>query len=318
MTPTGEDVRAAAERLERIAHRTPVVTSRTLDDLTGSQVFLKCENLQRAGAFKFRGAYNTISRLGDDERGAGIVTFSSGNHAQAVALAGSLVGTRATIFMPNDAPASKLAATESYGATIRRYDRLTEDRAALAAGFARDTGATIVPPFDHPLVIAGQGTAALELFDEVPDLDVLLVPVGGGGLLAGSLLAAAGRRVTIYGVEPEQADDAAQSLRAGHRIEITPPDTIADGLRPTSPGALTFPIIQRLAAGVLVVSEPGISEAVRLLLLRMKLLVEPSGAVGVAALLAGLIPRGRRVGVILSGGNIDPATLAAILGEDGA
>ncbi|MFN8534635.1 MAG: pyridoxal-phosphate dependent enzyme [Dehalococcoidia bacterium] len=316
MTPTGEDVRAAAERLERIAHRTPVVTSRTLDDLTGSQVFLKCENLQRAGAFKFRGAYNTISRLGDDERGAGIVTFSSGNHAQAVALAGSLVGTRATIFMPNDAPASKLAATESYGATIRRYDRLTEDRAALAAGFARDTGATIVPPFDH-------------LGDRRPGrrrwncsmrcrTSTLLVPVGGGGLLAGSLLAAAGRRVTIYGVEPEQADDTAQSLRAGHRIEITPPDTIADGLRPTSPGALTFPIIQRLAAGVLVVSEPGISEAVRLLLLRMKLLVEPSGAVGVAALLAGLIPRGRRVGVILSGGNIDPATLAAILGEDGA
>ncbi|GIW08369.1 MAG: serine/threonine dehydratase [Dehalococcoidia bacterium] len=315
MSPTPEDVRAAAALLAGVVHRTPVVTSRTLDSLTGCRVLLKCENFQRAGAFKFRGAYTAISRLDPDRRRAGVVAFSSGNHAQAVALAGRLLDAPATIFMPTDAPASKVAATTSYGATIRWYDRLTEDRAALAAAFAAETGATLIPPFDHPSIIAGQGTAALELVEDAPELNVLLVPVGGGGLIAGSLLATVGRRIEVYGVEPAAADDTAQSFRAGRRVTIPPPHTIADGLRPTSPGELTFPILLRFAAGILTVSEEAIASAVRFLLLRLKLLVEPSGAVGVAALLSGTVPAGRTVGVILSGGNVDPETLASLLGE---
>jgi threonine dehydratase len=313
MNPTSDDVRAAAALLAGVAHRTPVMTSRTLDALTGCRVLLKCENLQRGGAFKFRGAYTAISLLDPLRRRAGVVAFSSGNHAQAVALAGRLLGAPATIFMPTDAPAAKVAATEGYGASIRWYDRLTDDRAALAAAFAVETGATLIPPFDHPHIIAGQGTAALELVEDAPDIDTLLVPVGGGGLIAGSLLATAERGIAVFGIEPATADDTARSLRAGRRVSIPPPDTIADGLRPTSPGEVTFPIIQRSAAGILTVNDEMIASAVRLLLLRLKILVEPSGAVGIAALLAGAVPAGRTVGVILSGGNIDPDALAAIL-----
>jgi threonine dehydratase len=313
MNPTSDDVRAAAALLAGVAHRTPVMTSRTLDALTGCRVLLKCENLQRGGAFKFRGAYTAISLLDPLRRRAGVVAFSSGNHAQAVALAGRLLGAPATIFMPTDAPAAKVAATEGYGASIRWYDRLTDDRAALAAAFAVETGATLIPPFDHPHIIAGQGTAALELVEDAPDIDTLLVPVGGGGLIAGSLLATAERGIAVFGIEPATADDTARSLRAGRRVSIPPPDTIADGLRPTSPGEVTFPIIQRSAAGILTVTDEMIASAVRLLLLRLKILVEPSGAVGIAALLAGAVPAGRTVGVILSGGNIDPDALAAIL-----
>jgi threonine dehydratase len=313
---TCADVSAAATLLAGQAHRTPVITSRTLEALAGRQVFLKCENLQRGGAFKFRGAYTAIARLAPRQRQSGVVAFSSGNHAQAVALAGRLLGAPTTIFMPTDAPAAKVAATEGYGATIRWYDRLTEDRAALAAAFAAETGATLLPPYDHPDVIAGQGTATLELVEDVPDLDTLLVPVGGGGLIAGALLATAGRGIAVFGVEPAAADDTARSLRAGRRVTISPPETIADGLRATTPGELTFPILQRFAAGILTVSDEEIAAAVRWLLLRLKLLVEPSGAVGVAAILAGALSTGRRVGVILSGGNVDAATLAALLQDE--
>ncbi|MCS6801679.1 MAG: pyridoxal-phosphate dependent enzyme [Chloroflexota bacterium] len=313
-----DDVRAAGALLAGIAHRTPVLTSRTLNAVTGRQVFLKCENMQRSGSFKFRGAYTALSRLSPSCRRAGVVAFSSGNHAQAVALAGRLLGVPTTIFMPTDAPAAKVAATRSYGAAIRWYDRETEDRAALAAEFAAAMGATLLPPFDHPDIIAGQGTAALELLEEIPDLDTMLVPVGGGGLIAGSLLVTAGRGVAVFGVEPAAADDTTQSLRAGRRVAISPPQTIADGLRATMPGELTFPILQRCVAGILTVSEEAIAAAVRFLLLRLKLLVEPSGAVGVAALLSGTLRGGRRVGVILSGGNVDPGALAALLvGESG-
>ncbi|GIW11647.1 MAG: pyridoxal-phosphate dependent enzyme [Chloroflexi bacterium] len=313
--PTRADVLAAAQRLAGVARRTPVLTSRTLDQLTGSQVFLKAESFQRGGAFKFRGAYHAIASLTPAQRAAGVVAFSSGNHAQAVALAGQLLGAPVTVFMPTDAPAAKVAATQGYGARIHWYDRQREDRAALAAAYARETGATLIPPFDHPAIIAGQGTVALELLEEVPDLDVLLVPVGGGGLIAGCLLVASEHapRPAVFGVEPMAADDTARSLRAGRRVRIPPPETIADGLRPTEPGELTFPILQRFAAGILTVSEEAIREAVRVLLLRLKVLVEPSGAVGVAALLAGLVPAGQRVGVVLSGGNADPLHLAAIL-----
>lgn len=316
MLLTSADVSAAARLLAGQAHRTPVITSRTLDALAGRQLFLKCENLQRAGAFKFRGAYTAIARLAPRQRRFGVVTFSSGNHAQAVALAGRLLGVPTTIFMPTDAPAAKVAATEGYGATVRWYDRWTEDRATLAATFAAETGATLIPPYDHPDIIAGQGTATLELLEDVPDLDTLLVPVGGGGLIAGALLATAERGITVFGVEPAAADDTARSLRAGRRVTIPPPETIADGLRSTSPGEVTFPIVQRFVAGILTVSEEEIAAAVRWLLLRLKLLVEPSGAVGVAAVLAGALAAGRRVGVILSGGNLDAATLAALLQEE--
>jgi threonine dehydratase len=276
---------------------------------------LKCENFQRAGAFKFRGAYNALSQLDPAQRKAGVVAFSSGNHAQAVALAGSLLDVSTTIFMPLDAPATKLAATTGYGAKVVTYDRFTEDRAQLAADYAQKTGAVVVPPFDHPAIIAGQGTAALELVSDVPDLDLLLVPVGGGGLLAGSLLAVSepSPKLASYGVEPAAANDTTLSFQARERITIAPPDTIADGLRPTSPGELTFPIIRRYAAGMLTVGEDAIADAVRFLALRLKTVVEPSGAVPVAALMQGLAPAGRRAGVIISGGNVDPETLAGLL-----
>ena len=307
--PTFSDVESAAERLRGVAHRTPVVTSRTLDAQTGSSVFLKCENLQRMGAFKFRGAYNRIAQLGPDERAGGVVAFSSGNHAQGVALAAKLLGIAATIVMPDDAPASKVAATRGYGAEIVLYERATMNRAEIAAAISRERGATLVPPFDDPDVIAGQGTAALELLQETGELDALLVPVGGGGLLSGCALAASSLRpgIGIYGVEPSAGDDFARSFEAGHRIEIPVPATIADGQQTTSPGELTFPIVKRLCAGFFTVTDDEICVAMRFAFERLKLVIEPSGASALAALLSGKGTfAGRRVGVIVSGGNVDP------------
>jgi threonine dehydratase len=319
---TMAEVEAAARRLGGRIHRTPVITSRSLDEATGHAVFLKCENLQRAGAFKIRGALNKLLGLSEAERARGVVAFSSGNHAQGVALAARMTGTRALILMPTDAPALKLAATRGYGAEVVFYDRQTEDREARARALVEETGRVLVPPYDDDAIMAGQGTAALELLEDAPALDALLAPVGGGGLMAGCSTAATALRpgIAIFGVEADSANDTWLSFRKGERVSIPPPPTIADGIRNLSPGALTFPILRKNLADVLLVSDDRIKEAVRFLLLRSKLLVEPTGAVAVAALLAGAVPLppGARVGVILSGGNIDPGALAAILEETGS
>jgi threonine dehydratase len=310
------DVVQAAARLRGVAHRTPAVTSATLDARTGATVFGKAENLQRMGAFKFRGAYNRLVRLDERERAAGVVAFSSGNHAQGVALAAQLLGLRATIVMPADSPAAKQAATRGYGAEVVLYDRWTEDRAAIARGIADERGAVLVPPFDDPRIIAGQGTAALELIEDVGALDLLLVPLSGGGLLAGSALAATGLApgIAVYGVEPAAGDDWVRSLAAGERVSIPVPETIADGLQTTAPGELTFPIVRALCAGVVTVSDDELRDAMRFAFERMKLVVEPSGAAALAALLNGRVEaRGKRVGLILSGGNVDPATFARLI-----
>jgi threonine dehydratase len=309
-------VRAAAARLLGVAHRTPVVTSRTLDSRIGASAFLKCENLQRMGAFKFRGAYNRIAQLAPAERLGGVVAFSSGNHAQGVALAARICGVPAAIVMPADAPASKVAATRGYGAEVFTYDRKTMNRGAIAADLARERGATLVPPYDDPAIIAGQGTVALELLEDVPDLDALLVCTGGGGLLAGCALAATALRpgIAVYGVEPAAGDDFARSIAAGARVEIPVPDTIADGQQTTSPGELTFPIVQRLCAGILTVTDDELRGAMRFAFERLKLVMEPSGASALAALLGGKLDvTGRRVGVVVSGGNVDPARYAEII-----
>jgi threonine dehydratase len=311
-----DDILAAAERLRGVAHRTPVVTSRTLDARTGGRVFLKCENLQRMGAFKFRGAYNRIAQLTDAERRRGVVAFSSGNHAQGVALAAQLLDVPAVIVMPSDAPAAKLAATREYGAEIIEYDRNTMNRNEIAARLALERGAALVPPYDDAAIIAGQGTVALELLQDVADLDVLVVCTGGGGLLAGCALAAVALRpeIAVYGVEPEAGDDFAQSFALGERVEIPVPQTIADGQQTTSPGELTFPIVKRLCAGILTVSDDGLRSAMRFAFERLKLVVEPSGAAALAALLDGKLDvSGKRVGAIISGGNVDPARYAAII-----
>jgi threonine dehydratase len=310
------DVRAAAERLRGVANRTPVVTSRTVDELLGARVFFKCENLQRGGAFKFRGAYNRLVCLSPAERARGIVAFSSGNHAQGVALAARELGIHATVVMPDDAPVLKLAGTRGYGADVVTYDRLTEDREAIARRLADERGLTLVPPYNHPLIMAGQGTAALELIEEVETLDWLLAPVGGGGLLSGCVIAAKGLlpQVKVLGVETLTSDDWVQSLAAGHPVHIPPPETIADGIRTQEPGSLTFPIVQALGHGVLAVSDDEVKDAMRFMLLRLKLLVEPTGAVPVALLLTGRLDvQGQRVGVILSGGNADPGVVAEVL-----
>jgi threonine dehydratase len=307
---------AAAARLRGVAHRTPVVTSRTLDARVGARVFLKCENLQRMGAFKFRGAYNRIAQLDAAERARGVVAFSSGNHAQGVALAAQLLGVFATIVMPEDAPASKLAATREYGAEVILYDRNTMNRGAIAERLAAERGAVLVPPYDDTAIVAGQGTVALELLEDVPDLDVLLVCTGGGGLLAGSALAATALRpgIAVFGVEPAAGDDFAQSFARGERVEIPVPDTIADGQRTTSPGELTFPIVKRLCAGIVTAREEDLCEAMRFAFERLKLVVEPSGACALAALLAGTVGvAGSRVGVILSGGNVDAERYAEFI-----
>jgi threonine dehydratase len=310
---TFDDIRAAARRIEKIAKRTPVMHSRGFDAASGISAFFKCENFQTGGAFKIRGAANFVFSIPQADLPRGVVAFSSGNHAQAVAIAARSVGIPATLVMPMDAPKSKLEATRAQGAKIVEYDRFREDRAAIGAHIAAETGAALVPPFDHPWIMAGQGTAALELLEQVPDLDALIAPIGGGGLMAGCSIAARHLRpgIRIIGVEPEKGNDAFLSLQAGKRVEVPPPDTIADGLRTPVPGALTFPILQRNVEQVVLVSDDEIRAAVKFLLARLKILVEPSGAVGAAAALSGKLPRGLgRVGIVLSGGNVDFDLLA--------
>ncbi|GIU75215.1 MAG: serine/threonine dehydratase [Bryobacteraceae bacterium] len=312
---TLDTIRQAAERIAPLAQRTPVWRSRSFDEKAGIQAFFKCENLQKGGAFKIRGAANFIFSMPEAERRRGVVAYSSGNHAQAVAIAARHAGIAATLVMPQDAPRSKVEATAAQGARIVLYDRLRESREEIGRRIAAETGATLVPPFDHPWIIAGQGTCALELLEQQPDLDALVVCLGGGGLLAGCAIAARSLRpdIRVFGVEPEIANDYWLSLQRGEPVEIAPPATIADGLRTTKPGQWNFPIIRRLVDGVLLVSEQEIREAAKFILTRMKLVVEPSGAVGAAAVLAGKLPGSfRRVGIVLSGGNVDLETLAAL------
>ena len=306
-------IRLAEARIRPFVHRTPVVTSRTFDRAAGRRVFFKCENFQRAGAFKMRGATNKILSLSDEERARGVVAFSSGNHAQAVALAARDARVRASIVMPSDAPRTKLAATKGYGAEVVLYDRQREDREEVARRLGEQEGLAVVPPFDDYHVIAGQGTCALELLEDVPDLDALLTPCGGGGLFAGASTAARGlhQHIRCFPVESELSDDTRQSFLKGERVTIPPPATVADGMRTQTPGALTFPILQENAEDVLTVSEDEIIETLRLILFRMKILVEPTGAVAAAAVLFKKLPSDiERVGVVLSGGNLDADALA--------
>ena len=305
---TLEDVRDAAERIKGAAHRTPVLTSRTLDERVGAQVFLKAENLQRVGAFKFRGAYNAIARLAPELRERGIAAFSSGNHAQAVALAARLLGASAVILMPADTPASKLSAVRGYGAEVVTFDRYRDDREAMTRALAQERGLAVVPPYDDPDVMAGQGTAALELLEEVGDLAAVVAPVGGGGLLAGTAVAAKAMQpaIRVVGVEPVAGDDTRQSLAAGERVRIEVPRTIADGQAVAVPGELTFAVNRGLVDEIVLVSDDEIRAAMRFAFDRLRVVVEPSGASGLAALLAGrLSPVPPRIGVILSGGNVD-------------
>jgi len=314
---TLDDVRAAAQRLRGRIHRTPVIACQSFDDASGYRVFFKCENLQRAGAFKIRGALNKLLTLGPAELARGVVAYSSGNHAQGVALAARMVGTSAVICMPTDAPALKLEATKNYGAEVVFYDRQKDDRAAVAQSIVERTGRVLVPPYDDYAIMAGQGTAALELFEDVPSLDALVTPIGGGGLMAGCSTVARSLvpGIAVVGVEADTANDTYLSLRKGERVTIPPPPTIADGIRVTSPGALTFPILRANLTEVSLVTDAEIVVGVRFLALRARIVVEPTGAVGAAAVLAGKLPvaRGARVGVVLSGGNIDPALLIEIL-----
>jgi threo-3-hydroxy-L-aspartate ammonia-lyase len=314
--PTPDDVHAAAAVLRGVANRTPVVTSRTLDGSAGARVFVKGECWQRTGAFKFRGAYNALSRLPDAERRRGVVTYSSGNHAQALALAGRLLGVAVTVVMPENAPASKRDATRGYGAEVVAYDPRTAVREAIAEEIRRTRGLALIPPYDHADVIAGQGTAALELLEEAGPLDVLLAPCGGGGLLSGTALAAfgAGGTCHVVGVEPEVADDATRSFRTGTLHTVHNPPTVADGLRTPSLGRLTFPLVRAHVHEMRTVTEAQIVDAMRFLWTRMKVLAEPSGAVALAGLLADPAPfRGARVGVLVSGGNVDVAVACALL-----
>lgn len=314
---TFEDVQAAARRIAGIANRTPVLTSRTFDAMAGANVFFKCENYQRAGAFKFRGAYNHLSTLPEDAKSRGVVAASSGNHAQGVALAAKLLGVPCTMLMPDDAPKSKAAATAGYGATVRMYNRLRDLPEIAVREAAEPTSAYVVPSFDDPYIMAGQGTAALELLQEVPDLDVVITPLGGGGLLSGTATAVRGlnSKARILGVEPEGADDWVQSLRSGERVMIDPPATIADGVRTRQPGRLTFEVVRALVDDLVTVTDEAILEATRFMVMRMKTVVEPTGAIPAAALLSARVGdvAGKRVGVIVSGGNVDPEALAKIL-----
>jgi threonine dehydratase len=307
------DVRAAAVRIRPLARRTPVFTSAGFDAQAGARVFFKCENLQRGGAFKIRGASNLILSLPKDALARGVVAYSSGNHAQATAIAARHVGARATIVMPEDAPRSKMESTRAYGARIVTYNRFTDDREEIARRLLGESGATLVPPFDHPMIMAGQGTAALELMEETGALDALIAPIGGGGLLSGSATIARDLdpAIRVFGAEPEGANDTYLSLRAGKRVELAQVDTIADGLRSPQPGELTFPILQRLVEAVALVSDDEIRATVKFLLLRLKILVEPSGAAAAAAVLFHKLPAEvRSVGVVLSGGNVDFEELA--------
>lgn len=313
---TYADVAAAAKRLEGAAHRTPVLTSRTADAMTGAQLFFKPENLQRMGAFKFRGAYNAIAKLEGEARKRGVLAFSSGNHAQAIALAGRLQGVSATIVMPSDAPAIKLAATRGYGAEVITYDRMTEDREALAKKIAAERGLALIPPYDHADVIAGQGTSAKELIEDAGPLDYLFVCVGGGGLISGCALAAheLSPGCKVIGVEPEAGNDVQQSLAKGEIVSIPVPKTIADGAQTTFPGKLTFAIMRELVSEIRTVSDAELIDAMKFFVSRMKIVVEPTGCLAAAAVFGKQLDlAGKRVGIILSGGNVDPAALAKFL-----
>jgi threonine dehydratase len=313
-----EFVQAASKRLRGHAHITPIMSSRTLNQSAGAEVYLKCENFQRVGAFKFRGAYNAMSQLSDKDAKRGVITHSSGNHAQAIALVGRLLGIQTTIVMPDDAPTTKRAATEAYGARIVEYNPLENTREKISEDLERKHGYILIPPYDHVDIVAGQGTAALELFEEIDSLDMLLVPCGGGGLLSGSAIAAKGAAPAcqVSGIEPELADDATRSFKTGTLHTVENPPTIADGTRTPSLGEhVTFPFVLKYVDDMKTVSEAAIIKAVKFLFFRMKLVVEPSGALGVAALLSGVIQPQGRVGVIISGGNIDGDTMRKILGS---
>lgn len=314
--PTFDDVLAASRRLEGHARRTPVMTSRTLDDAMGAQVFFKCENFQRMGAFKFRGAFNALSKFSPEQKRAGVVAFSSGNHAQAIALSARILGIPATIVMPQDAPKAKVDATKGYGGHVVMYDRYTEDREQIGRDLAEQQGLTLIPPYDHPDVLAGQGTAAKELFEEVGELDALFVCLGGGGLLAGSALAtrALSPDCRIYGVEPEAGNDGQQSFRSGQIVHIETPKTIADGAQTQHLGQITFPIIQRDVDDILTATDAELVECMSFMAERMKLVVEPTGCLGLAAARQMKDElKGKRVGVIVSGGNVDMARFASLL-----
>ncbi|CAN7385367.1 threo-3-hydroxy-L-aspartate ammonia-lyase [Acidovorax sp. LjRoot66] len=314
--PTYDDVVAAADRIAGVAHRTPVLTSRILDQELGAQVFFKCENLQRMGAFKFRGAYNALARFDATQRKAGVIAFSSGNHAQGIALAARELGMPATIVMPQDAPAAKIAATQGYGANVVFYDRYTQDREQITRDLAERNGLTMIPPYDHADVLAGQGTAAKELFEEVGELDAFFVCLGGGGLLSGSALStrALSPRCKLYGVEPEAGNDGQQSFRTGSIVHIDTPQTIADGAQTQHLGQITFPIIHRDVDDILTVSDAQLVDAMRFFATRMKLVVEPTGCLGFAAARARAAElKGKKVGVLISGGNVDMERFCSLL-----
>jgi threo-3-hydroxy-L-aspartate ammonia-lyase len=314
--PTYDDVVAAAGRIAGVAHRTPVLTSRILDAEMGAQVFFKCENLQRMGAFKFRGAYNALAQFDAAQRKAGVIAFSSGNHAQGIALAARELGMPATIVMPQDAPAAKVAATQGYGAQVVFYDRYTQDREQITRDLAERDGLTMIPPYDHADVLAGQGTAAKELFEEVGELDAFFVCLGGGGLLSGSALStrALSPRCKLYGVEPEAGNDGQQSFRSGSIVHIDTPQTIADGAQTQHLGNITFPIIRRDVDDILTVSDAQLVDAMRFFATRMKLVVEPTGCLGFAAARARAAElKGKKVGVLISGGNVDMERFCSML-----
>ena len=314
--PTYADVADAAEHIAGAAHRTPVLTSRTTDELTGASLFFKCENFQRMGAFKFRGAFNAISHFSESQRQAGVLTFSSGNHAQAIALSARIAGIKATIIMPEDAPAAKMDATRGYGGEVITYDRYSENREEIAARLAQERGMTLIPPYDHPHVIAGQGTSAKELIEDTGPLDYLFVCLGGGGLLAGCALAAAelSPSCTVIGVEPEAGNDAQQSLERGEIVHIEVPRTIADGAASTHVGEYNFPILKRYVDRVVTVSDDQLVQTMKFFAQRMKMVVEPTGCLAAAAVLQNVVPvKDKRVGIIVSGGNVDLARLAQFL-----
>ena len=316
LLPTFDDVVAASGRLLGHAHKTPILTSRTVNEDFGAEVFFKCENLQRTGAFKFRGAFNALSKFDDRQRRAGVVTFSSGNHAQAIALSARLLGMPASIVMPEDAPQAKVAATRGYGATVILYDRYKDDREQIGRDLAEKNGLTLIPPYDHPDVIAGQGTAAKELFEEVGALDAFFVCLGGGGLLSGSALStrALAPDCKLYGVEPEAGNDGQQSFRSGRIVHIDTPQTIADGAQTQHLGQHTFPIIRRDVDDVFTVTDEQLIDGMRFFAARMKLVVEPTGCLGFAAARAMKDQlKGKRIGILISGGNVDLARLASFL-----
>jgi len=310
-----EDVLGAQQRIARVAHITPVMSSRTADEKSRAHLFFKCENLQRAGAFKFRGAYNALSQFSAEQKRNGVVTFSSGNHAQAIALAAQLLGIRAVIVMPADAPPIKMTATRGYGAEVILYDRYKEDREAIGQRLVRERGMTLIPPYDHPHVMAGQGTLAQELFEQAGAMDLLVVPLGGGGLLSGCATAASATQpgCTIVGVEPAAGNDGQQSFRSGSIVKIATPNTIADGAQTQSLGGYTFPVIQRLVSDIVTVTDNELVDAMKFFAERMKMLVEPTGCLAAAAVFSGKLPiAGKRVGIVLSGGNVDLRSFAAL------